>query len=204
MRRLIVLTVALAWLACGCQTDKSAKGDLPIVKAASQAAAKRGTVFLKVFVDDDAKAKTPVDMQVAIDDKPLINRSFSFGRDSYDGQYQITLPKGRHTLSAVSNRGNVQVQKSFRVKDRQFIELYVTDNGRWRLTPASKARILRFVIKTYRNPQTKTFNPAMWMRLSRDLPDDSVRPEPKTLRRYAQEESPALTRVCVTTREANG
>ncbi len=205
VRRLIGIAIVTACLASGCQTDKSNKDDFPIIKAASQAAAKNGTVFLKVFLDEAARAKAPVDVQVAIDDKPLINRTFMLvGRDNPDGQYQITLPKGTHTLTALSNRGRVQVQKNFRVKGEHFIELYVTDNGWLRLTPESRRRILRFVIKNYRKPQTKTFNPAMWMRLSSAVADEPMEMEERPLVRYAPESATVLPMVGITTAETYG
>jgi len=141
---------------------------LPIISASGKSAADRGTVFLKVFVDEDARAKVPVDMQIKIDDKPVIDRSFSLGRDSDDGQYQITLPTGKHTLTATSQRAKADITKRFIVRRQQdrFIELYVTDQGRLRLTRDSKIRILKFAIRTYRNSRQKNFNPNMWMRLS--------------------------------------
>jgi hypothetical protein len=164
----------------GCETtDDDSK--LPIISASGKSAADRGTVFLKVFVDEDAQAKAPVDMQISIDNKPVINRSFSMGRGSDDGQFQITLPTGSHTLTATSQGGRAQISNRFRVRkqDEKFIELYVTDQGRVRLTRGSKIRIVKFVIKNYRKPQQKNFNPAMWMRLSAlepsRGPDDSQR-----------------------------
>lgn len=167
VRTWFVAIIAAAILITGCETtDKDSK--LPVISASGKSAADRGTVFLKVFLDDNVRAKAPVDMQIKIDDKPVINRSFSFGRSSDDGQYQITLPTGSHTLSATSLRGKTQISRRFRVGrgDKKFIELYVTDQGRVKLTPQSKVRILKFVIKHRRKPQQKSFNPAMWMRLS--------------------------------------
>ncbi len=167
VRTWFTAVVAFAILLAGCEsTDKDSK--LPVISASGKSAADRGTVFLKVFLDDDVRAKAPVDMQIKIDDKPVINRSFSFGPSSDDGQYQITLPTGSHTLSATSLRGKTQISRRFRVGrgDKKFIELYVTDQGRVKLTPQSKIRILKFVIKHRRKPQQKSFNPAMWMRLS--------------------------------------
>jgi hypothetical protein len=162
----------------GCETTDD-DSRLPIISASGKSAADRGTVFLKVFVDEDARAKAPVDMQISIDDKPVINRSFSMGRSSDDGQFQITLPTGSHTLTATSQGGRAEISKRFRVRkqDEKFIELYVTDQGRVRLTRGSKIRIIKFVIKNYSKPQQKNFNPAMWMRLSalepNHGPDDS-------------------------------
>lgn len=167
----ISFLIALGVLAAGftgCETTSNDEARLPIVSASGKSAADRGTVFLKVFVDEDARSKAPVDMQISIDDKPVVNRAFSMGRNSDDGQFQITLPTGSHTLSATSQGGLAQIRKRFRVRkqDEKFIELYVTDQGRVRLTRDSKIRILKFVIKNYRKPQQKNFNPAMWMRLS--------------------------------------
>ncbi|MCC6694123.1 MAG: hypothetical protein IT365_00705 [Candidatus Hydrogenedentes bacterium] len=163
---LIAASLALAILLTGCETTES-RSELPIVGASGKAGAKKGDVFLKVFVDDQAKSEAPVDIQVAVDDKPVISRSFYLGKDSDDGQYQLTLPKGTHVLSAMSQRGKAQIRRKFRVTDDdKFIELYVTDNGRVRLTRESKIRILKFVIKNYRKPQTKNFNRHMWMRLT--------------------------------------
>ena len=173
VRACYAIAIAAGILFAGCETTKD-DSKLPIISASGKSAADRGTVFLKVFVDEDARAKAPVDMEIKIDDKPVINRSFSFGRNSDDGQFQISLPTGSHTLSATSQRGNTQISKRFRVrkKDEKFIELYVTDQGRVRLTRDSKIRILKFVIKNYRNSQQKNFNPAMWMRLSVHQPMD--------------------------------
>lgn len=160
--------VSVALTFPGCETTSNDDARLPLISASGKSAADRGTVFLKVFVDEDARAKAPVDMQISIDDKPVINRSFTMGRNSDDGQFQITLPTGTHTLSATSQGGLAQIRKRFRVRkqDEKFIELYVTDQGRVRLTRDSKVRIIKFVIKNYRKPQQKNFNPAMWMRLS--------------------------------------
>jgi hypothetical protein len=171
VRTYSIAFAALALLLAGCETtDKDSR--LPLVSASGKSAADRGTVFLKVFVDEDARSKAPVDMEIKIDDKPVVNRSFSMGRKSDDGQYQITLPTGTHTLSATSQRANTQISKRFRVRkqDDKFIELYVTDQGRVRLTRDSKIRILKFVIKSHRNAQQKNFNPNMWMRLSDQRP----------------------------------
>ena len=169
--RLIAASLALAVLLAGCETTES-RSELPGVGASGKAGAKKGKVFLKVFVDDEAKSEAPVDIQVAVDDEKLIDRSFSFGRDSYDGQYQLTLPKGTHVLTAMSQRGKAQIRRKFRVTDDdKFIDLYVTDNGRVRLTRASKIRILKFVIKNYKKPQTKTFNRNMWMHLTMQSTD---------------------------------
>ncbi|MCC6487876.1 MAG: hypothetical protein IT364_10285 [Candidatus Hydrogenedentes bacterium] len=162
----IAASLALAVLLAGCETTES-RSELPVVGASGKAGAKKGDVFLKVFVDDEAKSEAPVDIQVAVDDKPVISRSFYLGKDSDDGQYQLTLPKGTHVLSAMSQSGKAQIRRKFRVTDDdKFIELYVTDNGRVRLTRESKIRILKFVIKNYRKPQTKNFNRHMWMRLT--------------------------------------
>ncbi|GMV94901.1 MAG: hypothetical protein AMXMBFR82_46790 [Candidatus Hydrogenedentota bacterium] len=164
----LIAMIALALTFTGCETTSNDDARLPLISASGKSAADRGTVFLKVFVDEDARAKAPVDMQISIDDKPVINRSFTMGRNSDDGQFQITLPTGTHTLSATSQGGLAQIRKRFRVRkqDEKFIELYVTDQGRVRLTRDSKIRIIKFVIKNYSKPQQKNFNPAMWMRLS--------------------------------------
>lgn len=164
----LIATLSLALTFTGCETTSNDDARLPLISASGKSAADRGTVFLKVFVDEDARAKAPVDMQISIDDKPVINRSFTMGRNSDDGQFQITLPTGTHTLSATSQGGLAQIRKRFRVRkqDEKFIELYVTDQGRVRLTRDSKIRIIKFVIKNYSKPQQKNFNPAMWMRLS--------------------------------------
>jgi hypothetical protein len=178
--RITIVIAVVGFMAglTGCETTDD-ESKLPLVSASGKGAADRGTVFLKVFVDEDARAKAPVDMQISIDDKPVINRSFSMGHSSDDGQFQITLPTGSHTLTATSQGGRAEISKRFRVRkqDEKFIELYVTDQGRVRLTRGSKIRIIKFVIKNYSKPQQKNFNPAMWMRLSalepNRGPDDS-------------------------------
>lgn len=128
--------------------------------------AKRGKAFLHVFVDDDAKSMSPMDVQVFIDDKLAINRNFSMGRNVNDGKYLLELLQGRHTLTAVSSRANTRVTRSFTIKDEIFIELYLTKEGKVKLTPKSKLSIAKFVIKKMKEPREKQFHPALYTRMT--------------------------------------
>jgi hypothetical protein len=127
---------------------------------------KRGKAFLHVFVDDNAKALGPMDVQVLIDDKLAINRNFSLGRNVSDGKYLLELPVGRHRLTAQSSQANSRVTRSFTIKDEIFIELYLTKEGKAKLTPKSKISIAKFVIKKMKEPRDKQFHPALWTRMT--------------------------------------
>ncbi len=127
---------------------------------------KRGKAFLHVFMDDNAKALNPMDVQVFIDDKLAINRNFNLGREANDGKYLLELLQGRHSLTAVSSRANARVTRSFTIKDEIFIELYLTKEGNVKLTPKSKISIAKFVVKKMKEPRDKQFHPALWTRMT--------------------------------------
>lgn len=157
MRAIALPALLLAALASGCETT-SGSGTGQGVNVGE-----KGRLFLKVFVDEKARAHGPVDVKVALNGEEVINRTFTLGKDSYDGQYQFILPPGQHTLSAFSQKAQATTTRKFYVRNDYFIQLYVTESGKWRLTPASRRSIIRFAWRKARGKPTGTFNPALWM-----------------------------------------
>jgi hypothetical protein len=157
MRAVLTLAALLAALVTGCETT-SGSGSGEGVNIGE-----KGRLFLKVFVDETARAHGPVDVKVALNGEEVINRTFLMGKESYDGQYQFILPPGEYMLSAFSQKAQTKATRKFYVRNDYFIQLYVTEGGKWRLTPASRRSILRFAWRKARGKPTGAFNPALWM-----------------------------------------
>lgn len=151
---------------CGCVLVALSLGTLGCETPSGSGNAKRGKAYLHVFVDGKAQAMSPMDVQVFIDDKLAINRNFSLDRNANDGRYLLELARGRHSLTAVSSRANTRVTRSFTIKDEIFIELYLTKEGKVKLTPKSKISIAKFVVKKMKEPRDKQFHPALWTRMT--------------------------------------
>lgn len=172
----LILAGILLAAAQGCATPEltGTGGSVELRNMTKQAPANsdRGTLFLKVFIEEPNASTPPTDIQIKLDGKEIVHRSFSMGRESYDGQYQIKLPNGRHTLEVSSQRAQAQKTKKFYLNDTVFIEVYITDKGQYLLSRESRQSIARFVIKKSREARGQNSNRALWMMLP------SPRPEP--------------------------
>ena len=91
--------VSVAVLASNCQSDSGGPGGGADIRLPE-----RGTLFMKVF-NEDPSATGPADVQVTLDGEKILDRNFTMDEKSYDGQYQIKLPKGKHVLQASIEQG---------------------------------------------------------------------------------------------------
>jgi len=150
--------VALALALAGCESDGGGNshvlggGRLP----------KNGTLFMKVY-NQDASKTGPADVQVKLNGEKIVDRAFSMGADSYDGQYQIRLPQGRHTIEASTPQGATFTSRAVNLKDTAFVQIYVTEDSKVRLTPGSQRSLARLVIKRMHAASGVNSDPALWM-----------------------------------------
>ncbi len=142
------------------QNKKAAQLEIPINNTAGQ-----NKLYFKVYMDKSTKPFAPMDVSVYLNDKLLVSRNFSLGRDSYDGQYLINMPRGTYTIHAISRRAGATVTKSYTINNDLFIELSLTKGYPIHLTPRSKLSIARFALKRFTQPPDKNFNPALWLRM---------------------------------------
>lgn len=145
---------AISLLAVGCETTGGSGG--------GAGATKHGTLFLKVF-NEDGQSLGPTDIKLKLDGAEILHRNFAMDENSYDGQYQVTLPQGRHLLEASSMQGAQFTSRAFNLKDEAFIQVYVTEEGKWRLTPSSRRSLGRLVIRRVREARGIYSDPALWM-----------------------------------------
>jgi len=160
---LILSTIIVA----GCQSTGGSGGG---------ASSKHGTLFLKVF-NDEGQRIGPTDIKLKLDGAEILNRNFTTDPSGYDGQYQIRLPLGKHTLEASSLQGSAFTSRAFKVKDETFLQVYVTEEGKWRFTPSSKRSVARLVIKRMREARGINSNPALWMIIPAPQPATPSRPQ---------------------------
>ena len=154
---LSAVCVSVAVLASNCQSDGGGPGGGADIRLPE-----RGTLFMKVF-NEDPSATGPADVQVTLDGEKILDRNFTMDEKSYDGQYQIKLPKGKHVLQASTEQGAVFTSKAFTLKDKAFVQIYVTEDKKFRLTKDSRRSLARLVIKRMRASRGVNSDPALWM-----------------------------------------
>lgn len=163
---LCAAVIALAVVCTGCQTGNGSSGKVSLPK--------HGTLFVKVFNENANKIGAP-EVQLSLDGQKILDRSFTQNAKSYDGQYQIRLPQGRHILEASTPQGAVFTSRAFNLKDKAFLQVYVTEDKKWHLTPGSKRSLVRLVIKRMRAARGINSDPALWMIIPAPKPSPATR-----------------------------
>ena len=158
----------LAALALGCQTGGGSSG------AGGGRLRDHGTLFMKVF-NEDASKTGPAQVEVKLDGEKILDRNFTMGEKSYDGQYQVRLPQGRHLLEASTPQGGTFTSRAFNLKDKAFIQVYVTEDSKWHLTSGSRRSLVRLVIKRMREASGAKSDPALWMIIPAPTPSPATR-----------------------------
>ncbi|MDZ4860658.1 MAG: hypothetical protein SGI88_16905 [Candidatus Hydrogenedentes bacterium] len=139
-------------------------------------ATKHGTLFLKVF-NEEGNRLGPTDIKLKLDGAEILNRNFATDPSGFDGQYQIRLPQGKHRLEAAGMQGSTFTSRAFKLDEESFLQVYVTEGGKWRFTPSSKRSMSRLVIKHMREARGIQSNPALWMIITAPQPATPTRPK---------------------------
>ncbi|NUM53326.1 MAG: hypothetical protein HUU46_06760 [Candidatus Hydrogenedentes bacterium] len=169
MRCLLRTTLlAFAALAIGCQSNGDSRGGAKIRLPES------GTLFMKVF-NEDPGATGPTQVAVTVDGQKVLDRNFSMDEKSYDGQYQIRLPQGKHVIEAATAEGKAFTSRAINLKDEAFLQIYVTEDRKFGLTHGSRRSLARLVIKRTRAAAGVNSNPALWMIIPAPQPSPSTR-----------------------------
>lgn len=163
------ICISAAVLASNCESDSGGSGGSANIRLPE-----RGTLFMKVF-NEDPSATGPTNVEVTLDGSKILERAFAMDARSYDGQYQVKLPQGRHVLQATTEQGAVFTSKSFNLKDKAFIQIFVTEGKKVRLTQGSRRSLARLVIKRMRAARGINSDPALWMILPTPQPSPSSR-----------------------------
>lgn len=121
MPRILASSLALiALVASGCGTYKTP----------AQFEDPNGNFHLHVYMDSYRYAIVPMDVKVYIDGRVAVDRNFSSSKGHYDDQYRFDLPAGTHTLKAVTQKGNAEIERTFEMKERNFAVLYFTPSSK--------------------------------------------------------------------------
>ncbi len=162
------IAVALTLAATSCQTGGGSSG------AGGIRLPEHGTLFMKVFNEDPAKTGAP-EVAVKLDGEEILDRSFTTNAKSYDGQYQIRLPQGRHVVEASAPQGATFTSRAFNLKDKAFIQIYITGDNKFHLTSGSRRSLVRLVIKRMRAARGANSDPALWTIIPAPQPSPSTR-----------------------------
>ena len=162
------IAVALALAVTSCQTGGGSSG------AGGLRLPEHGTLFMKVFNENPAKTGAP-EVAVKLDGENILDRNFTTNAKSYDGQYQIRLPQGKHVLEASTPQGATFTSRAFNLKDKAFIQIYVAENNTFHLTSGSRRSLVRLVIKRMRAARGVNSDPALWMIIPAPQPSPSTR-----------------------------
>lgn len=163
------IAVGLLALALGCQSDSGGSG-----RGGNIRLPESGTLFIKVFNEDPASVG-PAEVEVSVDGQKILDRNFVMDEKSYDGQYQIRLPKGKHVIEAATAEGKAFTSRAINLKDEAFIQIYVTEDRKFGLTQGSRRSLARLVIKRTRAAAGVNSNPALWMIIPAPAPSPSTR-----------------------------
>lgn len=189
--RAIALALALAATSCQTGGGSSGAGDIRLPE--------HGTLFMKVFNEDPAKTGAP-EVAVKLDGENILDRNFTTNAKSYDGQYQIRLPQGRHVLEASTPQGATFTSRAFNLKDKAFIQIYVTGDNTFHLTSGSRRSLVRLVIKRMRAARGVNSDPALWMIIPAPQPSPSTRDAAKKKLKAKAAESLGLPSATTTQR----
>ena len=95
-------------------------------------------------MDNGSVPGEAIDITVEIDGEAVVDGVFPSARDSNEqpspdqGYYVLSLPPGRHTISAHSDRGEASLEKPFDVADKLWIVVAYSYNASQYGTPSPR------------------------------------------------------------------